>query len=114
MPCTKTVSTRLSVRLHKDKLDLAKTLRLEDGRCQLCESFGSKLAGADLVTLTQCVLTSYLRLVSRGISSTQWEQWKGRSEWVRVKGKGEQSSRENETCLVLIFSGGAGAGRKGN
>jgi hypothetical protein len=40
-----TVSTRFSVRLHADKLDLAKTLRLEDGADVGFESFGSKLAG---------------------------------------------------------------------
>jgi hypothetical protein len=31
------------------------------------------------------------------------------SEWVRVKGEREQTSRGNGTCLVLIFSSGGGA-----
>jgi hypothetical protein len=28
------------------------------------------------------------------------------------KGKGEQTSRENGTCVVLIFSGGGGGGAR--
>jgi hypothetical protein len=65
MPWTsrKTVSARLSVRLHEDKFNPAKTLRLEDGADVGFENFDSKYAGVMVVveesvseSVTHCVI----------------------------------------------------------
>jgi len=73
---TKTISACLSVRLHEDKLDLAKTPRLEDGTDVGFESFGNKLPGVVVVveesvsvTLTHCALTSKIGVTGNKLRS---------------------------------------------
>ena len=77
-----TVSARLSIRLHEDELDLAKTLWLEDGADVGFESFGSK-SGHDSMSsknpsrdLLCSHISSKIGVTGNRISYTLWERWK--------------------------------------